>query len=108
MVASKHKTIQHQHVVGDFHELTFSCYRKMRLLTNDRWRRVLSETIEAACETQEFELVAFVFMPDHVHLLVLPTRREPDLSQFLARVKQPCSSRIRQMLEQANSPCSSD
>ncbi len=32
------KTIKHYHEPGDFHELTFSCYRRMPLLTNDAWR----------------------------------------------------------------------
>jgi putative transposase len=29
------KLVKHYHDPGDFHELTFSCYRRMQLLTND-------------------------------------------------------------------------
>lgn len=100
----KHKTVKHQHEVGDFHELTFSCYRKLRLLTNDAWRKLLSEVIQSACDDESMELVAFVFMPDHVHLLVFPLQREPGISQYLAKVKQPFSGRIRGALEDTNSP----
>ena len=100
----KRKTIKHQHEAGDFHELTFSCYRKMRLLTNDAWRGLLSDSIHAACGEHQIELIAFVYMPDHVHLLVFPTESKPDISQFLANVKQPFSSRIRTLLEDSKSP----
>jgi|GEM_PF-4802850 len=30
--------MRHFHEVGHLHELTFSCYRRMPLLTNDTWR----------------------------------------------------------------------
>ncbi len=100
----KYKTIKHQHIVGDLHELTFSCYRKMHLLSNDTWRELLSRRVEIACSEQSFELVAFVYMPDHVHLLVFPTLPEPDLGNFLAAIKQPFSSSIRSILEHTRSP----
>ena len=91
----KYKSIKHQHAVGDLHELTFACYHKMRLLTNDTWRMQLSKCLDSACEEHAMELVAFVYMPDHVHLLVFPTCIDPDIGVFLARVKQPLSSFVR-------------
>ena len=36
------KLVKHYHEPGDFHELTFSCYKRTPLLTNDDWRRRLS------------------------------------------------------------------
>lgn len=100
----KFKTIKHHHEHGDFHELTFSCYRKMRLLTNDSWRRELSLFIQMACEEEQIDLVAFVFMPDHVHLLVFPLTNKPDMGRFLSKIKQPYSATIRRQLELAESP----
>ena len=32
------KTVRHFHEVGHLHELTFSCSRRMPLLTNNAWR----------------------------------------------------------------------
>ena len=104
MVQRKYKTIKHQHEPGDLHELTFSCYRKMRLLTNDHWRARLAACIDEACELHSLELVAFVFMPDHVHLLVFPTLPKPDMGQFLAKIKQPLASFVRQQLKESSSP----
>lgn len=95
------KKVKHYHEPGDFHELTFSCYRRMPLLTNDPWREHLARSIGEAVAAQEFRLVAFVFMPEHVHLLVFPTRNDAtaeSISAFLIAVKVPCSQQIKQDL----------
>lgn len=79
------KRVKHYHEPGDLHELTFSTYRRKPLLTNDTWRRWLAESLNTACQQQSCRLVAFVFMPEHVHLLVLPEQPQTDtISKFLA------------------------
>jgi putative transposase len=90
----KYKTIKHYHEPGDLHELTFSCYRQIKLLTNDAWRKYLSRSIDEAGEQFRFNLIAFVFMPEHVHLLVFP----------LAAIKRPVSADVKRDLQAANSP----
>jgi putative transposase len=97
------KLVKHYHEPGDVHELTFSCYLRMPLLSNNAWRGYLAESIEKACILHRFRLAAFVFMPEHVHLLVLPEEPEPDLGGFLASVKRPCSVRIKADLTAAKS-----
>lgn len=98
------KRVKHYHEPGDFHELTFSCYRRMPLLFNDDWRHRLSRHIENACEEASFQLVAFVYMPEHVHLLVYPTLPEPDVGRFVARLKQPYTKEIKEILIRSKSP----
>lgn len=97
------KTIRHFHQPGDLHELTFSCYRRMPLLTNNGWRVRLSEAIDEACQTVRCNLAAFVYMPEHVHLLVWGIHSEEDVSCFLSRVKQPVSVHAHADLEQKQS-----
>jgi putative transposase len=98
------KTVRHFHEVGHLHELTFSCYRRMPLLTNDSWREKLSRCVEAAGKETAMQLVGFVFMPEHVHLLVFPTVTEPSISRYLARIKQPFSKQIKDTLVERRSP----
>ena len=98
------KTVRHYHEPGHLHEFTFSCYQRRPLLTNDDWRERLSRCIDAAGEETRIELVAFVFMPEHVHLLVYPTEPEPNLSLYLARIKQPFSKEIKELLVAHRSP----
>jgi putative transposase len=98
------KRVKHYHRPGDFHELTFSCYHRMPLLTNDDWRRRLARRIDTAGSEYSCELVAFVFMPEHIHLLVYPTLPEPELNRYLAAIKQPFSAEIHQLMEELHSP----
>ena len=64
--------VRHYHDPGGLHELTFSCYRRMPLLTNNRWRQLLGEAVDRAMVGQGYRLAAFVLMPEHVHLIVYP------------------------------------
>jgi putative transposase len=98
------KLVKHYHEPGDLHALTFSCYKRQPLLTNDAWRQQLARCVESAGEELEMRLAAFVFMPEHVHLLVVPMSSEPAFDEYLARVKQPFSKWVRQQLTDVKSP----
>ena len=97
------KLVKHYHEPGDLHELTFSCYHQLPLLTNDAWRRQLARSLDLAGEEFKIELAAFVFMPDHVHLLVAPIGPDPAIDQYLAQTKQPFSKWVKQQLVSAKS-----
>jgi putative transposase len=97
------KLVKHFHEPGDLHELTFSCYKRQPLLTNDLWRQQLACYIDAAGKEFEINLVAFVLMPEHVHLLVVPNGHEPKIDQYLARIKQPFSKWVKRLLTETES-----
>ena len=100
------KTIKHYHEPGDFHELTFSCYRRMALLTNDAWRGHFARGLDQALAASQFHLVAFMLMPEHVHLLVWPTSADATaacISGFLADLKVYASQHVKADLERSGS-----
>jgi putative transposase len=70
----------------------------MPLLTNHDWRRRLARSIDAANKEAGMQLVAFVFMPEHVHLLVYPQNPQRSIARYLARIKQPFSKEIKELL----------
>jgi putative transposase len=74
------------------------------LLTNHLWRGLLSESIDRANGRHDYHLAAFVYMPEHIHLLVFPGPDASTIDKFLKSFKRPFSFRIRRLLEQANSP----
>jgi len=74
---------------GHAHELTFSCFRKFRFLSKERTCEWLADAIEAAREELQFNLWAFVVMPDHVHLIVHPREYPYDTSEWIKAVKAP-------------------
>jgi putative transposase len=51
---------------------------------------------------QHFRLLAFVMMPEHVHLLVQPQTEAGRISDLLFAIKRPVSFRIKQYLAEAN------
>ena len=72
---------------GHAHELTFSCYRNQKFLISERVCKWLIESIEKAREIHKFSLWAYVFMPDHVHLLIKPTKEQYNISNILKDIK---------------------
>jgi putative transposase len=100
------KRIKHYDEFGDFHELTFSCYHRWKLLTNDTWRGFLARAVDDALVAEECCLAAFVFMPEHVHLLIYPADGSVDperVSRLLGSIKRPCSAQIKEKLSKGNS-----
>lgn len=78
--------------IGHAHELTFSCYRGLPLLGKDRTRRWFIDALNAARRKQRLELWAYVIMPEHVHVLMLPLGLY-EMSVILQSIKQSVSRR---------------
>ncbi len=68
--------------------LTFSCYRQLPLLSKDRSRTWFLQALSAARIKHGFELWAWVIMPDHVHLLVVPKAPSARVTSILSAVKK--------------------
>ncbi len=99
---SHRKRVKHFEAIVCYHELTFSCYQRRPLLTNDRWLEMLGEAVSLATSRHRYNLTAFVWMPEHVHLLVLPHNLECRISGLLNAIKRPFSFRIKKLLETSN------
>ena len=74
---------------GHAHELTFSCYRRYGFLRSERTCEWLSASIAKARAALEFDLWAYVFMSEHVHLVVFPRRDEYDIAEIRQCIKEP-------------------
>ena len=74
---------------GHAHELTFSCYRRYKFLEHEKTCIWLADAIDMARKDLDFSLWAYVFMPEHVHLIVWPKRLGYNVSEILGRTKNP-------------------
>lgn len=74
---------------GHAHELTFSCYHRSPFLSRERPCEWLVNAIEQARIHLEFDVWAWVFMPDHVHLIVHPRRAKYDMAAIRRLIKEP-------------------
>jgi putative transposase len=97
------KLVKHYELPGHAHLLTFSCYRRLPLLSNTLWRTWLSRSIDAALAQAHVALVAFVYMPEHVHLLVHPQEEEYRIGWVLFAIKRPFSFRVKMHLVERQS-----
>ena len=91
-------------IVGHAHELTFSCYHRYPFLRSDRCCQWLKEAIEKARERQDFWLWAFVFMPDHAHLVVYPRGEQHDMARIFETIKRPVGTKAIAHLKAIDSP----
>ena len=63
---------------------------------------MLAESVTRATGRHGYRLIAFVFMPEHVHLLVFPNAEASSISALLKAIKRPFSYRIKQLLIKTN------
>ena len=98
-----YKRCRRQNNPGDAHELTFGCFHNQQFLSSDRTCRWLAESIQGAREKHGFSLWAYVFMPEHVHLLVCPQREAYSVPRILQSIKQPVAQKAIMWLKRTNS-----
>lgn len=102
------KRVRHFNEPGHAHELTFSCYRRLPLLERDWIAAETASSITAATKRHDFQIIAFVFMPEHIHLLLRPRRVQYDIARLLTAIKRPCSHRVKRGLEKTGDPLLTD
>jgi putative transposase len=60
---------------GDFHFVTFSCYRRRAYLDSPVARHLFEYSLEGMRIRYEFCVFGYVVVPEHVHLLVSEPKR---------------------------------
>jgi putative transposase len=102
------KSVEH-YDNGEPHFLTFSCYRRMKLLSKDRTRQWFVDALESARSKHGFHLWAWVIMPEHIHLLLWPplgliapdpTCTRGRIRGILSSIKQPVAEKAIEHLRQ--------
>jgi putative transposase len=83
---------------GQAHYLTFTCFHHQPFLQSDRCRYWLVDSIKSAQIKHPFDLWAWVFMPEHVHLLVFP-HKGIQIRNILASIKIPVTRRAANFVQ---------
>jgi|SRR5690242_11118363 len=85
---------------GHLHFITFSCYRRLPLLKSARARDVFVRELSKARDEMGFQLIGYVVMPEHVHLLMgEPQRGTP--STVLQKLKLHVARKMRKRRRRA-------
>jgi putative transposase len=83
---------------GGAHFVTFSCHQRLPLLSKDRARGWVVNAIRNARMKFDFDLWAYVLMPEHLHLLVHPRNQRYRMRHILAGIKRPVSVQAKSHL----------
>ena len=93
-IGEPHRKMCHRYnLPGHAHELTFDCLNSRPFLSSERTCGYLADALVAAREKHAFDLWAYVFMPEHVHLLICPRSDVYSIGQILSAIKQPVARR---------------
>jgi REP element-mobilizing transposase RayT len=85
----KRKTCVRCDIPGHAHALTFTCFRGQPFSNRDRTRLWLMKAIDESRRRLGFDVWAYVIMPEHVHLLILPRDDDSSVADVLQSIKRP-------------------
>jgi putative transposase len=91
-------------IEGQARYLTFSCYKRLPLFSNDSIKRAFVESLEQSRRKHEFRLLAWVIMPEHVHLIVVPNLPVSSMPVLLRTLKQSFAQRVVNRWIELNAP----
>lgn len=94
MCAMKHRTMRRHDVPGAARFLTFGCYRRLKLLGNEKIRDLFIERLTDVAVVEKVEVLAWVVMPDHVHLVVYVDDGAIDVTRFTHSLKRPFAREV--------------
>lgn len=86
---------------GHAHFLTYSCYNRLPLLGKDRSRQWVIDAMHRMRIQLDVSISAFVIMPEHVHMLVIPRKPNYEMRRILAALKAPVSRQAKSYLIEA-------
>jgi len=84
----KFKTIKHYNTPNNAHELTFSCYKKQPFFDDDIIKHFFVDSVKQVQKKYQFDVWAYVIMPDHIHILIMPLLENYTISNILKSIKQ--------------------
>ena len=79
---------------GQARFLTFSCHNRLPLFNNDKIKDLFVEHLRGAKSQSGYRLCAWVVMPEHVHLLVIPNLPSVPMRDFLMALKRPFAQEV--------------
>ncbi len=97
------KTRRRYEIPGEARYLTCSCFHRLPLFDNDRIKDAFTEQLTLTRQRLAFDLLAWVIMPEHFHLLVLP-RESLTISHLLSALKRPFATQVLRRWRELDAP----
>jgi putative transposase len=90
--------LKHFDISGYARFVTFCTHKKLPLLTNDVFRKIIIDAIDNMRHKYAIRLIAYVIMPEHVHLVILPSANS-ELGMIIGEIKRVSSKQIHNYLK---------
>jgi putative transposase len=97
----KFKTCRRYNDAGHAHSLTFTCFHRKAFLSKSRTCQWLIHALSTARERLQFDVWAYVIMPEHCHILIFPRQPKYSISRILEAIKLPVTRRAKSYLQRA-------
>ncbi len=78
-------------IPGSPHGLTFTCFKNRKYFDAHHFCKYFCNSVNLARIRHEFDVWAYVIMPEHVHLIVYPRSFDYSISDILKGIKQSTS-----------------
>ena len=104
MHRSLYKTRRRFEIANQPRFLTFSCYKRLPLFGNDAIKDAFATRLEVSRGRLGFRLCAWVVMPEHVHLIIVPNLTEVSTPQILSAIKRPFAELVLRRWKQLRAP----
>ena len=96
------KTRVRYELPGTARFLTFSCYQRLPLFQNERINERFVERLTQTAIKHEVATLAWVIMPEHVHLIV--SFESSSIANWLSALKRPFAIEVLRRWRQLNAP----
>ncbi|MFK7789795.1 MAG: transposase [Phycisphaeraceae bacterium] len=84
--------------------ITCSCFSRMQLFSNDRIKDAFVEELAKTQSRLQFQLHAWVVMPEHIHLLLTPDVPNNTLTNILQDLKSRTAGRVLRRWYELDAP----
>lgn len=93
--------LKHFDNLGTARFITFSCYRRLQLLTDNQVRKIFINHLKFLCEKYQIGILGYVLMPEHVHLVLYPQSDLP-IGRIIGEIKSKSAREILNLIRKRN------
>ena len=98
------RTLHRHEVTGTARFLTFCCHRRLRLFDNPRVRDRFVEHLAATAASRAANVMAWVVMPEHVHLVIFSDEPALTMTRFTHALKRQFAVEVLYRWKSLNAP----
>jgi putative transposase len=90
--------LKHYDHDGRVRFITFCTHRRLPILTINRYRSIVAQSIDDVRKETGFRLFGYVIMPEHVHLVMLPADNM-EVGRTVGEIKRRSAKKVHKLIK---------